>query len=151
MSESDQVDQPNDASPIDQPTASPRRPGCGARLLLLGVLTFVGVIFTVIVTIGIWPGEAKLTAPLFCPDDKPDVYVVTDSYSVRPGETSYNFTLYCMGPRGEIANQGFFQPFVVLALAHTALIAVVVIASINIHHYRKTRRARSDASPLAPA
>lgn len=125
--------------------------GCVAVLVALGALAFVAVMITVIVTVGIWPGEAKLTAPLFCPDDKPDVFVVADSYSTSPGETSYNFGLYCMGPRGEIANKGFFGPFVVLTLAHAALVVGLLVLVIVVLRIRRSRSRPSDVGPSSPA
>ena len=102
------------------------RRSCWGPVLVLGVLLFAAFMTTIIVTVGIWPGEAKLTAPLFCPEDKPDPFVVVDSYSTSPGETSYNFSLYCMGPRGEVDEVGFFWPCVVLTAAHGALIVAVI-------------------------
>jgi hypothetical protein len=103
-----------------------QRPSTGGCLIGVGVLAFAAVMTTCILTIGIWPGEAKLTAPLLCPDDRPDAFVVADTYSVRPGETSTNFTLYCMGPRGETTEVGFFVPFLLLTLLHGAIILGLV-------------------------
>lgn len=106
---------------------APQRPSTGGCLIGLGVLAFAAVMTTCILTIGIWPGEAKLTAPLLCPDDQPDAFVVADTYSVRPGETSTNFTLYCMGERGQHTEVGFFVPFVLLTLLHGAIILGLVL------------------------
>ena len=72
--------------------------GC---LVGLGILAFTAIMTTVIVTVGIWPGEAKLVAPILCPDDRPDPFVVADSHQVSPVETSSTCTLYSMGPRGD--------------------------------------------------
>lgn len=120
--------------------------GCLGGLLVLGVLAFVSVMITTIVAVAIWPGEAKLTAPLFCPDDKPDAFVVEDSYSVRPGETSYEFTLYCMGPRGEATDAGFFRPLAVLTLGHAVLVVGLVAASVLL-----VRRRRARLAPVEPS
>jgi hypothetical protein len=135
------------ASATSPVTAAPSvRRACLGLSVALGILLFVSSMTTVLVTVAIWPGEAKLTAPLFCPDDKPDAYVVVDSYSVQPGETSYNFTLNCMGPRGEVEDMGFFWPCAVLTAGHAALIVLVVGLLVL---RRRSRRARP-ATPARP-
>jgi hypothetical protein len=105
--------------------------GCVFVVVTLGALLVAAIIVTSIVTMAIWPGEAKLTAPLFCPDDKPDTYVVVDTYSYRPGETSYNYSLYCVGPRGEVQDVGWLKPAGVLTAAHSAIILVVAVVLIG--------------------
>ena len=99
----------------------------GGCLGAIGVLVFVSFLLTVILTVAIWPGEMKLTAPLLCPDDKADAYVVVDSVSPTPGETAYNFTLYCMGPRGDVFDAGSLRPVLLLMLGHTVLIVAAVV------------------------
>lgn len=118
------------------------RKGCVFLVVTIGALLLGGIIVTSIVTMAIWPGEAKLTAPLFCPDDKPDAYVVVDTYSYRPGETSYNYSLYCVGPRGEVQDVGWLKPAGVLTAAHALIILVLAIALI-----RRAARRRGRASP----
>lgn len=122
--------------------------GCLAPLALVGVLLFAASMTTVIVSCAIWPGEAKLTAPLLCPDDMPDAFVVVDAHRVQPGETTYNFTLYCVGPRGEVRNVGWFTPMAVLTAAHGALILVVALALIV--RAGRRRRRRSAGRALVP-
>lgn len=85
---------------------------------MVAALTFVAVMTTIVITIAIWPGEAKLTAGLLCPDAMPDAFVVSDTYNPAPGETVTNFTMYCMGPRGDVEDVGFGRPFWLLVLAH---------------------------------
>jgi hypothetical protein len=110
---------------------APQRPGAVGCLVGLGVLAFAAVMTTIILAVGIWPGEAKLVAPLLCPDGQPDAFVVTDTYSVRPGETSTTFTLYCMGPRGDTTELGFFVPFLLLTLLHGAIIVGLVLLLVG--------------------
>lgn len=123
--------------------------GCVGLAVGFGILLFTAFMMTCIVTIGIWPGEAKLTAPLYCSDEKPDAFVVVDSYSTSPGETSYNFSLYCMGPRGEVDEIGFFWPCVVLTTAHGAL--VLLIVGLFVARARLKRRRRAVGAPEEPA
>lgn len=125
------------------------RGACLGITALVAVLVFTAFMVTIIVTVGIWPGEAKLTAPLFCPDDKPDAFVVVDSYSVQPGETSYNFSLYCMGSRGQVDEIGFFQPAAVLTVGHAALI--VVLVGLPILLGRRRRRTTRSVRPQREA
>jgi hypothetical protein len=125
------------------------RKGCVFLVVTIGALLLGGIIVTSIVTMAIWPGEAKLTAPLFCPDDKPDAYVVVDTYSYRPGETSYNYSLYCVGPRGEVQDVGWLKPAGVLTAAHAALILVVSVALIG--RAGRRRRRPSPGQVVVPA
>lgn len=122
--------------------------GCVGRGIGLMILVFVSGILTVILAFAIWPGEMKLTAPLFCDDDKPDAFVVSDTYSAQPGETSTSFTLYCMGPRGEVDDKGLGGPFLVLWLGHAALLAAIggllVIRTGRRHLNREPDREPSD-------
>jgi hypothetical protein len=102
--------------------------GCVVSAVIgLAVLLFAASMVTIIVAIAIWPGEAKLTAPFLCPDDQPDPFVVADTYQVQPGESSTNFTLYCMGPRGDFTDKGFFPSFAILTAFHGVLIVIVFV------------------------
>ena len=127
---------------------APQRPSAGGCLVGLGVLAFAAVMTTVILAVGIWPGEAKLTAPLLCPDDQPDAFVVSDTYSVQPGETTTNFTLYCMGERGQHTEVGFFVPFLLLTVLHGAIILALVVLFAGRGAMR--RRGRSSEASSCP-
>ncbi|SRR5690606_30912841 len=118
----------------------------GALLLFVVIVVFVGVMSTIVTSMAIWPGEAKLTAPLLCSDERPDPYIVRDTYNVRPGETSMTFTMYCVGPRGDYDEIGVFKPFLVLAAAHTAIVAVLGIFVLLRVGSRVARR-RDDRLP----
>jgi hypothetical protein len=108
-------------------------------LAAAGVLLFFSVMTTVAVTGAIWPGEAKLTAPLFCDDGKPDAFVVVDRSNPAPGETTYNFSLYCMGARGETQEIGWFRPSAVLTVGH-AVLYVALVGGLVLLVRRRTRR-----------
>jgi hypothetical protein len=122
----------------DAPTSRPSARGVVALVVIpLLVLAWL-------VPFAVWQGEATLTAPLFCPDDKPDAFVVLDKQRITPGETAYDFSLYCMGRRGEVHEVGFFRPVAVLMVAHTVL--VVALAGVLVVA-RRPRRAAADAAP----
>lgn len=114
---------------------SPREAGSalgalGGLIVMALVLVFVSVIVTIVIAFGIWPGELTLTAPIVCPEDRPDAFVVSDTVSPAPGESSTTYTVICLGPDGEQTNAGLLRPFVLVALAHGALLVglgVVVV------------------------
>jgi hypothetical protein len=85
-----------------------------------------GLLLSCLLTIGIWPGEVKLVAPLFCTDAQPDPFVVADTYSPQPGETVTNFSLYCMGPRGDATDHGFLWPFMATAMLNGIVLWLLV-------------------------
>ena len=58
----------------------------------------------------IFPGAMNWTGSIVCPDDQTTTIVVRDTYQTEPGETSTNFTLYCVGERGEFTDAGFAEP-----------------------------------------
>lgn len=98
-----------------------RRALGGGAAWLVG-FAFVGVMTTCILTIGIWPGEAKLLAPILCPADRSDAFVVSDTTNPRPGETVINYSLHCVGERGEVTEVGFATPFLLLSVIHGAIL-----------------------------
>ena len=109
-------------------------------LALVGILAFFALMTTIVVAGAIWPGEAKLTAPLFCSDDKPDAFVVVDRSNPAPGETVYNFSLYCMGERGQTEEIGWLRPNLVLTLGHALLIVALVGGLVLLVRRRPRRR-----------
>ncbi len=119
---------------------------------------FLAMMLTVLISVAIWPGEMKLLAPLFCTDAQPDAFVVTDSYQVTPGETSYNFSMYCMGPRGDVTNVGVWKPYGTLFGIHL-IISFGIIAWLGSGNDSgsggkpggRKRRARSTRPPGSTA
>lgn len=97
----------------------------GAVFGSLAVGLIAGVFVTTILTVAIWPGEAKLTAPLFCPDDRSEAIVVRDESRTSDGSTSIDYSMYCVGERGEVTEIGFLRPFAVLTVVHALIIALV--------------------------
>jgi hypothetical protein len=114
-----------------------------ALVILLGVSAFTASMLMVI-----YPGSFKLTAPLLCPADQPDPFVVRYTYQTSDG-TSTNFTLFCMGERGQFTEVGTWAPFALLAGFATGGLAAVagilaVLAHVSRHH-------RPDLPADAPA
>jgi hypothetical protein len=123
-----------------------RRGGCIRFGILAGILVLC-VMLTGLLAVGIWPGELKLTAPFVCPEGKTDAYVVVDSYQTPPNKTSYNFALYCMGPRGNFENAGFGVPFFILSVFHTALLLIVAMFFMLLTALRRRRRRATGKQP----
>ncbi|BAN00432.1 hypothetical protein [Ilumatobacter coccineus] len=100
---------------------------------ILVMFAFAGLITSCVITIGIWPGEVKLLAPFFCTDAQPDAFVVADTYNPHPGETVTNFSLYCMGPRGDATDHGFMKPFLLISAIHGLIIVgpMVLFTSVG--------------------
>lgn len=92
-------------------------------VIVAGIALFIGFIGECIM-MAVWPGEAKLLAPVFCNDCQTEAIVVSDTYSDNGG-TSTNFTMYCVGDQGDYTNVGWMRPMLLLALIHTAIVLVI--------------------------
>jgi Flp pilus assembly protein TadB len=122
------------------------RPGCfavsAALVVLVGLVAFLTMLGMLI-----WPGEAKLTAPQLCPDGKSDAFVVKDEYETSEG-TSIDFSLYCMGPRGETEEIGWARPWLVLTIGHVVLsvglIVLLYVTAVVVGATRRRRRKRRE-------
>ncbi|MGY1943593.1 hypothetical protein [Nocardia asiatica] len=98
-----------------------------ARLLTTALSTGAVVgMFSTVVPISIWPGEAKLTAPLFCSEPYREPVVVSDTFHDSEG-TSVDYTLYCVSDRGAVTDEGFLLPFLVVMAVHIAIVTAVVL------------------------
>jgi hypothetical protein len=106
--------------------------------ILAGILVFCGVMLTGL-TVGIWPGELRLTAPIVCPEDKTDAYVVVDSNHIPPNKTADDFEFYCMGPRGNFENVGFGAPLFILSVFHTGLLLIIAMLYLLLTAPRRRR------------
>ena len=104
-----------------------KRGRLGLGILAVALLVFCGLMLTGLLGVAIWPGELKLTAPLLCPDGKTDAYIVIDSSQFPPNRTSYDLSLYCVGPRGNFENAGFAAPFFLLSAFHTGLLCIAAM------------------------
>ena len=115
--------------------------------LVLG-FAFIGIVSSCAITIGIWPGQVKLLAPIFCTDAQPDAFVVADTYSPQPGETVTNFSLYCMGPRGDATDHGFMKPFLLISVVNGVAIVALLMLFGLLGRGAARRRLSPDGSPI---
>lgn len=133
------------------PTPTRRSTGgmsLGGKLVAFVVaFLFLGLVGSCLITIAIWPGEVKLVAPLFCTDAQPDAFVVADTYNPRPGETVTNFTLYCMGPRGDSTDHGFMYPFLAVSVLNGLVLTTLVFALGGLRRRGKRVAIPVDAPP----
>lgn len=102
--------------------------------LCVGLTSFV-------IPVAIWPGEAELTAPLFCSPPNTTPMVISDTTHDSEG-TSTNYTLYCTGPRGTLTNEGFLLPMLAILAAH-----ILIITTLTFLFALKPRRPQ-DAPPI---
>ncbi|MFE9789685.1 hypothetical protein ACFYO7_30355 [Nocardia salmonicida] len=100
------------------------------RVLVAAVsLVSAAAFLTIIVAVAIWPGEAKLTAPLFCSPPATEPVVVSDTFHDSEG-TSTNYTLYCVSDRGVLTDEGFALPMLVLFAAHVVIVGVLLLLAV---------------------
>lgn len=81
----------------------------------MGLGLMVGVVVVLSIGTVVYPGSFKWTAPLLCPDGQPDAYVIRTTTSDSDG-SSTNFSLFCMGDRGDFTEVGSWRPLGVLFL-----------------------------------
>lgn len=112
---------PDDGSPFGRPRRTPR-----TVVVALLSIAFAAMIVSVLV-MAIWPGSFALFAPLLCSGETPDAFVVVDRYQVVPGETTFNFTMYCVGARGEVDEIGFIRPFLLMMVTVTVVFLALAL------------------------
>jgi hypothetical protein len=107
-----------------------RRIGCafGTSIVVVIYLSLVAAATGLLTAI--WPGVFELTAPLLCPDGFADPLVVRDTYSVRPGETSTTFTLYCISERGEVTDVGAMRPVLIVAAGVAVVMGALMLPAM---------------------
>lgn len=98
------------------------------RRVLVAVVSLVSAaaLLTIFVAVAVWPGEAKLTAPLFCSSPATEPVVVSDTFHDSEG-TSTNYTLYCVSDRGVLTDEGFALPMLVLFAAHVVILGALLL------------------------
>ena len=103
--------------------------------------------FIVLMGTLIFPGAMNWTGSVVCPDDQQTTIVVRDTYQTEPGETSTNFTLYCVGERGQFTDAGFLEPVLWLTVWFAAL--MLVLTSL-LRLWAWLRRSRAAPPPGTP-
>ena len=95
-------------------------------VVVVGVALGLAVGLLVVMSLGlvVYPGALKLTAPVLCPDDQPDAFVVRTTVEDSEG-TSTSFTLFCMGERGQFTEVGTWQPLLLLFAGSYALLVML--------------------------
>ncbi|MGW1743961.1 hypothetical protein ACWCPQ_34790 [Nocardia sp. NPDC001965] len=101
--------------------------------------------FSIVVPVAIWPGEAKLTAPLFCSSPTTEPVVVSDTFHDSDG-TYTNYTLYCVGDHGILTDAGFVLPMLVMLTAH--FLIATALALLVTSRARRTEPGRPVRDPL---
>lgn len=118
-----------------------------AVVIVLAVLLGVTALLTVIAT-SVWPGEARLTAPVVCDDAHPDGIVVVDSYGTADGSTAYDFSLFCTSADGDAIDHGWASSWLLLWAVHTFLVADALVLTLVL--VRAKHRRRAQAAPPTP-
>lgn len=109
------------------------------RLLVTAASTGLSAgLFTLLVPVAIWPGEAKLTAPLFCSPPTTEPMVVSDTWHDSEG-TSTNYTLYCVDDRGSLTDEGFALPMLALFTAHIVILTALILLAALVLRRRSAR------------
>lgn len=112
------------------------------------VLLILAVTAITVSSVGmaIWPGAMKLTAPVLCPSEQPDPFVVRTTTTTSDG-TSTSFSLFCMGERGDFSEVGTWEPLALLFLyTWGALVALTLLLVLRIG-WRRRRRSRALGAP----
>lgn len=115
--------------------------------LLIGVPIFLGctALLNLLVLDAIWPGEAKLFAPVLCTDSHPDPFVVADTYQSSDGQ-SVEHTVYCVADDGDAVDAGWARAWFLAWVLHTVLVMAVIAALVLRARVRARRRLRSEVT-----
>ncbi|MEV0852179.1 hypothetical protein [Nocardia fluminea] len=113
------------------------------RVLICAVsLACAAAFLTILIAVAVWPGEAKLTAPLFCSAPTTEPVVVSDTFHDSEG-TSTNYTLYCVSDRGVLTDEGYALPVLALFVVHLLILTVLFLLAALIGRLGQ-RTERSD-------
>ncbi|HEU5151853.1 MAG TPA: hypothetical protein VFU19_15250 [Iamia sp.] len=119
------------------------------RFLIGQAVLLVALVSLPWVAIAAVPGVLGATAPILCPAEQPDSWIV--EYHTDLGDsTGTSWTLVCMGPGGDITEVGSWRPlgivFGALLLAGEALVLPVQLIGIA----RRRRRGPQAPGPPRP-
>jgi hypothetical protein len=112
-----------------------------ALSITIGAAAFIATMLMVI-----YPGSLKVTAPILCPDDRPDPIVVRYDVQTSDG-TGTNFTLFCLSDRGEFVEVGTWEPLGLLFLFVGVGMVGAVLLWMAVGLIRGSSSAGSGAGP----
>lgn len=116
---------------------------CKGRILglVIGVPIFLGgtALLNLLVLDAIWPGEAKLFAPVLCTDTHPDAFVVADTHQTSDGQ-SVEHTVYCVAEDGDAVDAGWARAWFLAWALHTVVVMAVIAALVVRSVLRRRRR-----------
>jgi hypothetical protein len=94
--------------------------------LVVVLLVIAGVsVFTATMLMVAYPGAFEWTAPVLCPEDKPDAFVVHYNVQTSDGNGT-NFTMFCMGRNGQFTEVGTWRPLAILTVGVAGGVVVLV-------------------------
>jgi hypothetical protein len=109
-------------------------------LVVVGSLEVTAIVVCSLL-IAIYPGSLKWTAPVLCPADQPDAFVVRYHTQTSDG-TGTNFTLFCMDGRGHVTEAGSWRPLGVLLAGVSAVLLGAALLLTVLAAVRRAGRAR---------
>ncbi|MCQ4118609.1 hypothetical protein [Rhodococcus tibetensis] len=106
--------------------SQPRTHSAVTRALIWGICITISVVFLTLISSVIWPGQVVYLAPLLCEQPEYEGIVVSDTYATGDGRST-NFTLYCVGDRGQTTDNGWLQPFLLMWAAYLTVVTIVTL------------------------
>jgi hypothetical protein len=102
------------------------------------------------ILLAIWPGALKLTAPVLCPDDKPDAFVLRRMEAEDDPEGAVlTFRLICMDDRGDLVDVGYLRPGLVLAVYFWGAVTMIYVFSGSARASARNRHDRDLSNPAS--
>ena len=134
-------------------SVEPKRTAKKTFLVSLGCLT-IPILFValMIATAGVamFPGLARLTAPILCEAPFDHSYVEITKSNPRPGETTWNWELQCYNDRGAIEPQNSFTVMGLLFAGFAAAMFALVLLLSLIGAVRGRSKRRRQGDPIQP-
>jgi hypothetical protein len=135
-------------------SVEPQKSAKRTFLVSLGCLSlpilFVALMFAT-AGVAMFPGLARLTAPILCKAPFDHSYVEITQTQTEPGETSWNWELQCYNDRGAIEAQNSFTVMGYLFAGVTIVLFALVFLLSLLGAIRGRGRRRRDADPIQPA
>lgn len=143
---------------LTQPAVvEPKRSSTGTFLASMGCLTIVIVFVALMVAsagVAMFPGLARLTAPVLCKAPFEHSYVDITSENPVPGETYISWELQCYNDRGTVDAADDFAVMGILFLETVVVLFAITFVLVLFGRFRhKRKRAKADDTlrPAPPA